>query len=69
LKETNEFMHKMNEFVMDHEAKFEHELTEPDRLSPEEMVKQGITTKFGVQFLSDGKLKICTKLEVCRLIM
>ena len=36
LSETNNFMHNMNVFVKEHERKFEHELTEPNRLSPDE---------------------------------
>ena len=36
LTETNTFMNNMNVFVKEHEAKFEHELTEPNRLSPAE---------------------------------
>ena len=38
LSETNAFMHNMNVFVKEHEKKFEHELTEPNRLTPEEEV-------------------------------
>ena len=69
LKETNTFMHEMNVFVKQHEYKFELELTEPNRLTPEEEYEQGITTKYGVQFEADGRLRIMTKKQICRLIM
>ena len=69
LSETNNFMHNMNVFVKEHERKFEYELTEPNRLSPDEEEAQGITTKFGVQFEADGRLRLLTKRQICRLIM
>lgn len=38
-------------------------------MSPEEEEKLGITTKFGVQFDPNGKLKMMTKMQICRIIM
>jgi len=64
LQKATEYIHQVNEMVLQHEQNFKDEDKDPEDLSPAELEERGITVRYGVRFDRDGNMVKMTKKEI-----